>query len=158
MVALRRLWMLLGLCVVVVVGSQWVTVNVSASLPRGVYWRTASGLPPSRGALVLVPRTTIGRAWWQFPWMFLRPLKPVAGIAGDCVCVEPDGVWVNDEPYGAVHAVWRGRSLPVIWGCHVVQAGELFVASKVPGSLDGRYWGMTWVRDTTVVIPLWLWE
>jgi len=40
----------------------------------------------------------------------------------------------------------------------VVQAGEVFVATKMPGSLDGRYLGMTRVSDTTVAVPLWLWE
>jgi type IV secretory pathway protease TraF len=145
-------------CVCCVLVTQYLTINVSASVPRGVYWHPTQARPLARGMLVLVPRTTIGRPWWQFPWMLMRPLKPVAGIAGDRVCVQPEGVWVNEEPYGAVHTVWRGRSLPVIWGCHVVQAGEVFVASKVPGSLDGRYLGMTRVSDTTVVVPFWLWD
>lgn len=154
----RRLLWLLGCVLGWVLVTQWVTVNVSASVPRGVYWHPTQAMPLARGMLVLVPRTTIGRPWWQFPWMLMRPLKPVAGIAGDRVCVQPEGVWVNDEPYGAVHTAWRGRSLPVIWGCHVVQAGEVFVASKVPGSFDGRYLGMTRVSDTTIVVPFWLWE
>jgi type IV secretory pathway protease TraF len=154
----RRLGVLLGVCVCVGLVTQYLTINVSASVPRGVYWHPASAVSLTRGMLVLVPRTTIGRTWWQFPWMLMRPLKPVAGIAGDRVCVQPEGVWVNDEPYGAVHTAWRGRSLPVIWGCHVVQAGEVFVASKVPGSLDGRYLGMTRISDTTVVVPFWLWD
>jgi type IV secretory pathway protease TraF len=157
-VSYRRLAVLLGVCVVWVVVTQYLTINVSASVPRGVYWHSTQAIPVTRGTLVLVPRTTIGRAWWQFPWMLMRPLKSVAGVAGDQVCVWPEGVWVNEEPYGAVHTAWRGRSLPVIWWCHVVQAGEVFVASKVPGSLDGRYLGMTRVSDTTVVVPCWLWD
>ena len=154
----RRVAVVLSVCVAWVLLAQSLTINVSASVPRGVYWHPAQPAPLTRGTLVLVPRTTVGRAWWQFPAMLMRLLKPVAGIAGDRVCVRPEGVWVNEEPYGAVYTVRRGRSLPVIWGCHVVQAGEVFVATKMPGSLDGRYLGMTRVSDTTVVVPLWLWE
>ena len=154
----RRAVMLLCVCMGWVVMAQFFTINVSASVPRGIYRASAHAAQVTRGTLVLVPRTTIGRSWWQFPWMLMRPLKPVAAVAGDRVCVQPEGVWVNGAPYGAVHTAWRGGSLPVMWGCHVVQGGHVFVASKVPGSLDGRYLGMTRVVDTTTVIPLWLWD
>jgi type IV secretory pathway protease TraF len=79
-------------------------------------------------------------------------------MPGDEVCVHAEGLWVNQQPYGAVHQTWRGQPLPVFWGCHTVGEGEVFVASRVPQSLDGRYVGMTRVAETRLAIPVWTWR
>ena len=44
----------------------------------------------------------------------------------------------------------HGQPLPHIEaGCQVVQAGEVFLASTAPRSLDSRYFGMVLVQDLT---------
>ena len=44
-------------------------------------------------------------------------------------------------------------------GCLTVQPGEVFLASQTPRSLDGRYFGMTRIRDLTAqAVPLWIWR
>jgi type IV secretory pathway protease TraF len=48
--------------------------------------------------------------------------------------------------------------LPVFWGCHEVEDGEVFVASHAEKSLDGRYFGMTHAEDVLRVVPVWTWR
>jgi type IV secretory pathway protease TraF len=102
-----------------------------------------------------VPAVSFGRSWLS-TWLPL--LKPVAGIPGDTVCVQPEGVWVHGAPYGAVYQEHKGKPLPVFWGCHVVRAGEVFVASHEPKSLDGRYFGMTRTQDGWLAVPIITWR
>ena len=122
------------------VSTHWFTINISSSVPLGLYRFVPIGRRLQRGDLLHVPavRSAIPGSTAGLPL-----LKPVAGIPGDLVCVQPEGVWVQGEPYGAVYQEHRGKPLPVFWGCHVVGAGEVFVASHEPRSLDGRYFGMT---------------
>ena len=67
--------------------------------------------------------------------------------------------WDHASPidYGPVYQEHQGKTLPVFWGCHEVGAGEAFVASHTPKSIDGRYFGMTRIADAHHARPLWTW-
>ena len=137
-----------------VVSTRWVRLNLSPSVPVGVYRLARLAPPLARGTLVLLPVPDAVR-----PWASLPLLKPVAGIAGDVACVLGGRLTVNDEDYGPVLTAAHGMALPQWWGCTVVRAGEVVVASQAPRSNDSRYFGPVPIRDiTAVAVPVWTWE
>lgn len=120
-----------------------VRLNISASLPYGVYLMSA--LPPvlSHGTLVLLPVPESIRPWYS---RWLPILKPVAGLAGDVVC-NVEGVlwlWTASTPaqsYGWIHTMRKETPLLHLTGCTRVEEGMVFLASTAPRSLDSRYFG-----------------
>jgi type IV secretory pathway protease TraF len=136
--------------------THWFTVNTASSVPLGLYRYVRESRPLVHGTIVYIPAVPFGRQW---PDKWLGLLKPVAAVAGEEVCVTQAGLTVRGEDYGAVHQ-WdtRGTALPVFWGCHVVDPGSVFLASKEPRSLDGRYLGMTPIHKTLRAVPVWTWE
>src|SRR2546426_785159 len=137
-----------------VVSTRWVRLNLSPSVPVGVYRLARLAPPLARGTLVLLPVPGAVR-----PWASLPLLKPVAGIAGDVACVLDGRLTVNDEDYGPVLTEAHGMALPQWWGCTVVREGEVEVASKAPRSNDSRYFGPVPIAAVTAVaIPLWTWR
>ena len=151
-----RDWLCAGVLLTLIVSTHWFTVNTASSVPLGVYRYVRNGRPLVHGAIVYVPPVPFGRQW---PDRWLGLLKPVAALLGEEVCVWPEGLWVRGEPYGAVYQQdTHGAALPVFWGCHVVAVGSVFLASKEPKSLDGRYWGMTRIETTLRAVPVWTWE
>jgi type IV secretory pathway protease TraF len=106
--------------------------------------------------LVVLPVPAHVRAWHRH-WTPL--LTPVAAVPGDLVCVWDTGLWIEGQGYGAVRHEARGMPLPRIQGCLRVQAGEVFLASPAPGSLDGRSFGPTPVAALTArAVPLVTWR
>jgi type IV secretory pathway protease TraF len=144
-----------GLLLAGLLSTSWGTINISPSVPLGVYRYVRLDTPLQRGDLVRLPGVPFGRSWLA-SWLPL--LKPVAGLPGEAVCVHPEGLWVHGTYYGAVYQTHKGQPLPVFWGCHPVGEREVFVASHEPKSLDGRYFGMTRVVDARRVVPLWIWR
>ena len=143
-----------GLVLAAVVSTRWVRLNLSPSVPVGVYRLARLAPPLARGTLVLLPVPGAVR-----PWASLPLLKPVAGIAGDVACVLGGRLTVNDEDYGPVLTAAHGMALPQWWGCTVVRAGEVVVASQAPRSNDSRYFGPVPIRDIkAVAVPVWTWE
>jgi type IV secretory pathway protease TraF len=66
---------------------------------------------------------------------------------------------MRGEWYGPVYDEVGGRVLPQLAGCHTVAAGEVFLASKEPYSLDSRYFGMVPVAMITAqAVPLFTWR
>jgi type IV secretory pathway protease TraF len=160
-----RDWCVLGVIVACLVSTHWVTVNLTPSVPRGFYRYDTSATPLQRWELVVVPTVPFGRPWYARWW---RLLKPVAGIAGDMACVDGAGLhmrypipgweeWQAVWEFGPVYQEHHGQSLPVVWGCHVVQDGEIFVASHEPRSLDSRYFGPVPLAQAHRVVPVWTW-
>jgi type IV secretory pathway protease TraF len=106
--------------------------------------------------LVVLPVPATVQAWHS-RWVPL--LKPVAAMAGAAVCVREEGLWVEGLWYGPVLHEAAGQPLPHLQGCLTVPDGAVFLASQVPHSLDGRYFGMTPVVDITArAIPLLTWR
>ena len=152
----RANWVCLIVAGLLIVATRYVKLNVEASVPYGFYRMVA--VPPvlERGMLVLLDPPAVihrWRPWWQ------PMLKPVAGVAGDQVCVLSVGLWVRGEPYGRVVTEAHGAALPRLRGCFVVPAGTVFLASRQGNSLDGRYFGVTRVTEVTAwALPWWTWR
>ena len=76
-------------------------------------------------------------------------IKRVAAIDHDVVCgdgdrIAIDGGWIIARRKRDA----KGRALPWWQGCHVLQAGELFLMMEEhSGSFDGRYFGVTSSKD-----------
>jgi conjugative transfer signal peptidase TraF len=155
----RRTWSSLvlgGLVLAAVVSTRWVRLNLSPSVPRGLYWLTAVREPLARGTLVVLPVPASVQAW-HARWVPL--LKPVAAMAGAVVCVGEEELWVEGLWYGPVLHEAAGQPLPRIHGCVAVPDGAVFLASQAPRSLDGRYFGPTPIAALTArAIPLMTWR
>ena len=134
----------------------WVRLNLSSSLPRGLYRLHA--VPPvlTRDMLVLVPAPSLMQAWYTARAPLL---KPVAGVAGDMLTIHADRFYVNATDYGLVYRSAAGRPLPLLAVPQQVPAGEVCLASLAPRSLDCRYYGTTPIADIrAVATPLWTWR
>lgn len=152
----RRSLVLGGLVLAAVVSTWWVRLNGSPSVPRGLYRLTAVREPLARGTLVVLPVPPAVQAW-HARWVPL--LKPVAAVAGDPVCVHGQTLFVAGQSYGPVAAHAAGQWLPQWRGCVVLSTGEVFLASPAPGSLDGRYFGVTSITALTAqAIPVLTWR
>ena len=158
----RRSLVLGGLVLAAVLSTRWVRLNLTPSVPRGVYHLVAAAPPLARGTLVVLPVPASVQPWHS-PWVPL--LKPVAGVAGDVVCVWGHALWVwgqtaGAEPtgYGMVWLVHEGKALPQIEGCLLVQEGTVFLASAAPNSLDSRYLSAVPISTLTAqAFPLLTW-
>ena len=154
----RRSSLVLGVLILTaVVSTRWVRLNLSPSVPRGLYGLVAVSAPLARGTLVVLPVPAQVRHLWP-PWVPL--VKPVAGVPGDVVCVEEGRLQVHGTAYGPLVLEAHGIPLPHIdTGCQVVPDGMVFLASQAPKSLDGRYFGLTPVgRLSAQATPFLTWR
>jgi conjugative transfer signal peptidase TraF len=152
----RSTLLLAGLLCLAVGSTRGLRLNVSPSLPYGLY-RLHAGPPTlTRGTLVLLPvPVSVQHVWPR--WVPL--LKPIAGVPGDAVELLDQELRINGVAFGPVLSHTHGQALPQIRGSWIVADGEVFVASAVPRSLDGRYFGCTPVRAlTAVATPLLTWR
>lgn len=138
-------------CVAIGLG---VRLNVSSSVPRGLYWIRSLAMPVQPGDLVAfhVPRRP---AWWQGSTLMV---KPVAGVAGDVACLYEKIFWVGPRNYGPVVEAPSGPVGAWLHGCQVVPEAAVVVASSSPRSFDSRYFGP--LPEHTLVgraVPLWIW-
>jgi type IV secretory pathway protease TraF len=152
----RRTLVLCGCLLTAVVSTRWVRLNVSPSVPYGLYLLRPVPAPLPRGMLVVLPVPASVRPWHS---RLLPVLKPVAGIPGDVICAVDDILYVNDADFGPILREAHGQPLPHFTGCLVVQDDEVFLASAVPQSLDSRYDGPVTVEALTAhALPLWTWR
>lgn len=159
-----RKWfgLLVGAAAVVVASSLVLRVNVSPSVPEGVYLVVRGEL--GRGDFiehcqpeaVQAYASTRGEAG-SCPDGSLTSIKPIAAVAGDVVVVSATGVVVNgvQVPQSAPLA-----GIPrVPDGIYTVAAGEVWLISSYhPASIDSRYYG---ARPTSAVLrqvtPIYTW-
>ena len=128
-------------------GTSYVRLNISPSLPYGLYRMRSVASPLTRGMLVIVH--VPGWSARTVPF-----LKPVAAVAGEWVCRVGPTLVIHGEDYGPVHARWRGQSLPWSVGsetCVMVPPGHVFLASRAPQSLDSRYFGPVAITQLSAV-------
>jgi conjugative transfer signal peptidase TraF len=128
-------------------------VNITASLPLGVYYVSPVHGPLRRGDLVTFTLPAPLRLrWWLGSFT-----KPVGGLAGDRVCIRDGVLLINREPYGPVlpeapaHALQEGE-------CMTVEEGHIFTASHTPRSYDSRYFGAIALADVQRSIPVVTWS
>lgn len=130
--------------------TAYVRLNVSPSLPYGLYRVHAVAERLTVGTLVLLDRP----AWRPHPL-----LKPIAALAGERVCHRDGHLIIRDEDYGAIYASWRGHPLPAVIApetCLTVPPGQVFVATAAPQSLDSRYYGAVALDEISATATPWL--
>lgn len=147
--------LLIGLGVLVGGSLPWCRVNLSPSVPMGLYRLHAVPATLDYGDLVLFPVPASVRPWHS-AWFPL--LKPVAGLPGDTTCINSNGYTINGADYGSVHTEADGKPLPRLRGCFLVVPGQVLTASSVPKSLDSRYFGpVPLAAVRAVATPLLTW-
>jgi conjugative transfer signal peptidase TraF len=128
-------------------------INLSASMPRGLYRVTHDPLAVGHFVAICLPRpiAQFGRARGYLTAGACADgqqpvLKRIAAMAGDQIEVQPEAVTINNTrmPNSAVYDQdSHGRALPhVPWGTYTLRSGELWVMSTyVANSWDSRYYG-----------------
>jgi conjugative transfer signal peptidase TraF len=134
------------------------TVNVTTSMPRGLYWLRRSG-SLRRGAPVYlaVPggiRPLVDARRYLPP--DFRLLKRVVAMPGDHVCTDNHRYVVGDQLLSLIASRDQaGRPLNPFPFCSTVPPGAAFVAAHGESSLDSRYFGPVSLNDLTLAVPLW---
>jgi type IV secretory pathway protease TraF len=146
-----------GLVLAAVVSTRWIRLNLSPSVPRGVYRLAPVPAALTHGHLVVLP-VPVSLRPWQRRWVPL--LKPVAAVAGETVCHLQHTLYVHGVDFGPIYREAHGHALPQIAeGCFVVPEAHVFLASLTPKSLDARYFGPTPVQALTAqALPLLTWR
>jgi conjugative transfer signal peptidase TraF len=134
--------------------------NASASAPIGLYLRREESAA-SRGDLVLVepPRDlAIFADERRYLPNGVPLIKRVVALSGSTICGHSDTVSIDGRGVLKRRRLdGQGRPLPSWSGCHRLGPGEVFLAMEnVPGSFDGRYFGV--LPITTIkgrLVPLW---
>lgn len=109
------------------------TENLTTSL-NGYLYVHREGAPFERGDIIAY--RWHGGATYPRGTIFI---KRVVGMPGDQVRVEGDKVWVNDQFIGVAKPKSRAGVPLTPTAGGVIPAGEYFVATHNPDSLDSRY-------------------
>jgi conjugative transfer signal peptidase TraF len=135
------------------------TVNVTTSMPRGLYWLRPGGRVALHSTVTLdIPsrvRELVDQRRYLPPGF--RLLKSVVAGAGDVVCLEHQLYSVNGRLISVVATTDQaGRPLPPPYPfCGVVPGGFAFLAAAGTSSLDSRFFGPVPISDLTPAVPLW---
>ena len=143
------------LCLLGIGSLPWVRLNLSPSVPLGLYCLHRVPDTLTYGQLVLVDAPAALAPWWPRRTPLL---KPIAGLPGDVLMIRDGHFFVNARDYGPVHYQAGDRPLPQILSPLRVGAEEVCLASSAPKSLDCRYAGPV-LRSAlkALAIPLWTW-
>lgn len=134
--------------------------NAGASVPRGAYWIAGHNFAIGSIVAVRLPADVASLAHAR-GYLDQRAilLKTVRAAEGSRVCRTGPIVSV-DRRVAALARSHDGAGRPLTsWrGCVTLGAGDIFLLSRMPGSFDGRYFGVL-RRDAVVgqAIPLWTW-
>ncbi len=121
-------------------------LNTTASVPVGLYGLSPAGSPRAGDLVVVTPDPALAAFLDQGGWLprGVPLIKPVAAVAGQSVCRVGQTVTIDGRKVArALSADGRGRPLPTWSGCRALGSGEVFLQAPAPGSLDGRYFGIT---------------
>ena len=151
----------IGMCVMSFLifgsGEKIIYVNLTDSVPRGVYMRVPKSKILRGDYIVYEPTEKIqeimvANGWGNGKEKFL---KIVVGISGDKYEIR-ENFLVNGKNLGRVCAKdSEGHELPKIYGKYTVEAGEILPAGTNVKSFDGRYTGT--IKESEIeakVVPI----
>lgn len=135
-------------------------VNLTPSLPYGLYWRMEEAPTVRRG---LIYELTAPDAMVPFLSAKLGPLAPrahllkeVMGVPGDLVCWSWEEMSINNRQ---VFTRLPNQPLPPQVGCRRLGAEEVVVTGMHPDSCDSRYIGAIDMRRVLYrVVPVFTWS
>ncbi len=135
-------------------------VNLTPSMPRGLYWMRL-GVHPARPGDVVAFRVPLAahdlvRERHYLPeGAFL--LKPVAAVTGDDVCIDRDDLRIRGELRTHLRSVDQdGRPLPRDARCAPLAPGQVYVLAPDVRSFDSRVFGPLRIENLhATVTPLW---
>ncbi|MBD5634187.1 MAG: S26 family signal peptidase [Candidatus Eremiobacteraeota bacterium] len=171
----RLVAFLVGLsCIVVVLHFSGFAVNVTDSMPLGLYRVVPAGRAPVKGDIVRLCVTpaiaALGRARNYLPHgpcshSTAPILKIVAAVGGDVVRLRPDAVFVDGYPLPGSATQARdthGRALAHIpRGTYRLRPGEVWLWTPNPKSWDSRYFGPLPVANVdgyaNLMLAFWDW-
>jgi conjugative transfer signal peptidase TraF len=133
------------------------TINVTASMPRGLYW-LRPGAPVRRHTVVSLEVPANARALADRISMpaTMRLLKTVVALPGDRVCIDDHRYVVGGELLSIIASRDQaGRPLVPFPFCGTVPPGFGFVAARGESSLDSRYFGPVAITVLMPAVPLW---
>ena len=135
--------------------------NVSASVPRGLYWlRFEASF--QRGDLVLAQLPIHVRLLADerdYLPASQPALKIIAALPGDTICSENGVIWIQGKSVARTQIRDRhGRILPSWKGCVGLKPDQIFLLNAASAaSFDGRYFGPSERRDIIGVLsPIWV--
>ena len=146
-------------------------VNMTASLPLGIYWRTYDPLvrgsyvifcPPTDNAVFDLARERRYIDYGNCTGRCGTLMKRVAGLPGDQIDVDSDGVRVNGSrlPNSTPRTTDRGgHPMPIVRLHTTLPPDDLLLMSDyTPWSFDARYFGPI-ARSAlrAQVKPVWTW-
>ena len=135
------------------------TLNVTTSMPRGLYWLRPGGRVALHSTVTLAIPSRVRQLVDERRYLppGFRLLKSVVAVAGDVVCLEHQRYSVNGRLVSVVATTDQaGRPLPPPYPfCGVVPAGVAFLAAAGTSSLDSRFFGPVPISDLTPAVPLW---
>jgi conjugative transfer signal peptidase TraF len=127
-------------------GSRLV-IQVTSSMPRGIYWIETKVDIPAGAIVVFEPppaarKLMDERGWWNISSVRYSLMKTVIAEKGDHVKVTDDVVFVNGSYFGPVKRFdSQGLPLTPYLADRVLSEGEYFAASTYHSSFDSRYFG-----------------
>ena len=132
-------------------------INISESLPRGIYFKhrlSENDFAP--GSLVALPVPPVVGYLTARDWLSndIPILKPIAAIEGDHVCITSGHLLINSKYVGDVaNHDSKGLPLPQIVFCRNLQKDEIWLSStRIPNSFDSRYFGPVLTSDITYLV------
>jgi conjugative transfer signal peptidase TraF len=162
--------LLVGGWVLLFLFHQGYRFNATPSMPRGIYQLVRDSPVIDRGDLVSVclevepfAALALERGYLRsgsYPCGLEPLLKIIAGMPGDSLDINPNGILVNDQLQPESHVVSldsRNRPMPVALSLTpgVIPDGMALVLSDGrPGGFDGRYFGLVPLTSLQKVRPI----
>ena len=140
--------------------SHYAVWNVSPSVPMGLYAIRGKASLHVGERIAIEPPPALRRLLADRGYLPIGVplLKRIAAVRGQRICRFRHGVTIDGSFAGVARSRDRqGRRLPAWFGCRTLRAGELFAMNvDVPGSFDGRYFGVLQLTDVIGrATPVW---
>lgn len=164
---LKKAVIFLSICVAVNVGFEIVPkifyVNVTSSLPQGVYMRVPSKEIKTGDYIVYEPSAEVKEIIKSNGWGEGRHdfLKKVGAVSGEKYSIDSETLAfeINGKYFGQVYEKdTAGNELPKLRGKFEVPQGYILPVAISARSFDGRYSGVIpKSRIKAKVVPIFLW-